>query len=227
MTNADPKQAAVLAYVESIGEEWARNLNPVDIWYAIKVCVDRDAPFPAWIREYLGECGDRALKSRFDRHAAGDSREALLRIFLFSRPRGKPSYFALARDKYENERFAMAFAAAIFEGKTPGAAQRAATSELSLGSDADRDDGGRDDRTLQRLVKRYFGLARLPGGNAKWRIALAEWFLRQNIFLLEHYREVFPAIPDRAHLHALVGGTYTLAASGKLSRVSAGTSKTI
>jgi hypothetical protein len=222
MSGEGPDHTEVWQSLEGFAEKWARDSNPVDVWYAVKVCVDKGASFPPWVLEYLGECGERVLRARFNTGANHDTRSALQWIFQFEGSPGPGGHFTKSREEFEDEQFAMAFAAAIFDGEKPPAARAEASKKLRPKQDA----GAWDDSTLLRRLKKYFRAKHLPGDNGSCRSMLVDWLLRQRIDFLVHYHGVHPSLPDLLQLMAAGaaargGGGYVLSADGKISRVEA------
>jgi hypothetical protein len=219
MTANGPKEPDVLEYLEGISETWERDRNPLHIWLGVKVCIDFKTPFPEWVLDYLGECGDRVVEAMAGSGATKDIRKALPSIFQFSRGRGPGGYGARARKDVENERFAVAYAAAIFSGKDPVPA-RAEASEKQLKKFS-------EDGTLRRRLQKYFRVPNSPDDNASWRAILVEWLMGRP-YLLERYRKIRPSLPEDwiqlVRMHAEPhggGGSYDISADGRISRVEA------
>jgi hypothetical protein len=152
----------------SFEQEWRRVKNPVHVWAAIDICIANNAAFPDWVLNYLARAAKK-MKEDGEKRSL-DLRSALPAIFQFINCRGGRSPLTALSDLRKVEKFAMAFAARIFEGDSPTEA-RANAAELA-------DD--QDERTLQRHLKKFFAVRDATkaemASNKWWRRTLRLWF---------------------------------------------------
>jgi hypothetical protein len=172
-----------IVHLEGFEAEWKKSNNPVHVWSAMAICLEREIPLPLWVNKYIQECASRVLNARFETN--DDVRKILPDIFGFVSKRGHTGHFSSATRKLRDEQFSMAFAAKIFEGLTPENARKSAGEETFAFSD----------RVERRILRSYFGLCELGKDNEWWRVALARWFLANSPALF-YYRERYPNIPD-------------------------------
>ncbi len=148
-------------YLSGLLDLWNADKNPLWIWCTVKTCIANGDPFPADVIAYLNAVADRLLS---DKTACGDFGRVLPRVFGF-KPSGKRHPLRAARRMVEDEKFAVKFMVGIFAGLKPAKARSGAGNVNA------------DDKTLQRKLKAFFRLKRLPSENAAWRKIVIRWMV--------------------------------------------------
>jgi hypothetical protein len=153
---------------------------------------------------YLASVSDEFVGERLG--GIKDVRKELPRIFKFDRRTSGPGgQFREAHDLYWKEQFAMAFAGAIFAGKSPVEARGVAQRKLSYRAPIQKPDGP-DDRTLQQHLTDFFKMfscaERMPSANIRraaeatwqWKRFFIAWFFAYPQVFAE-YREQYQSFP--------------------------------
>jgi hypothetical protein len=137
--------------------------NPYYAWEAIQACTE-ERPFrrlPDWLMAYLSECAERMLSSKAKR--TRDLGRVLPWVLGFPITRGPGR--VLDPEPESNEPrllFAIHFAGRVREGENPSLARQNACIDVF-------GDTGPDDRTLQRWLRKEFGLKTQPSTIEEWK----------------------------------------------------------
>jgi hypothetical protein len=153
------------SYLAGLLALWREEKNAFWLWCIIKTCIKNDDPFPAEVIEYLDGVADRLLSEETSGGDLGRHLPDVLRL----KGRGKYHPLRVNRRMLLDEKFVAGFIAAIFDGLPPAKARERAAVEMDLSG---------DDRSLQRKLKDFFGLQRLPSDNAVWRKIAIRWMVQ-------------------------------------------------
>jgi hypothetical protein len=139
------------SFIDGPKLQWDRTGDPRWVWRTIRHCVHYREPLPDWVLDYLARCAEAIENIK------GDYGRALHHALEFSGKSGRKRENEI---DMQTERFAMAFAKAIWKGSGAEKARAdAAAPELA----------DSDDKELKKRLRDFFGLKELPGPHEQWR----------------------------------------------------------
>jgi len=136
--------------------------NPYYAWMAIEICLTDKKDFPGWVTAYLAECAERMKSDKAKK--VRDLREVLPWVFGFPPKKSGPGKLLHPGAGSHSLLFPLRFAIRIAQGEKPREAMRNACNEIF-----DEETAGVDDKTLERWLRKYFGLKAWPQNAAEWK----------------------------------------------------------
>lgn len=166
LSNPDFKIAGCRAGAEETG-------NPFYIWLAAEICIATKREFPGWVLDYLKQCAVRMRSPEARKHS--DLRKMLPWVLGFpskgKRGPGNPLDPDLGRPHLH---FVLQFSAYIYCGVDPTTALHEACNDVFEDDDI-------NDATLQRWVKKHYGLKTWPRTFDEWREVILRQYPRERL----------------------------------------------